>query len=106
MTLFENNVLMTTKQNGLVEDFSVNVGESDSLLVIIPSRDVFTTTQGMAKPVGVKSEPNTIEPVQKPPGSLVVTFRTGPQEPFPRHRTRDRGLTTGRGRTVRVQAFI
>ncbi len=54
---------MTTKQNGLVEDFSVNVGESDSLIVIIPSRDVFTTTQGMAKPIVVESTPNTIEPV-------------------------------------------
>lgn len=55
MTLFENNALMTTKQNGLVENFSVNVGESDSLTVIIPSRDLFTTTQGMANPVGVRS---------------------------------------------------
>ena len=101
MTLFENNALMTAEQNGLVEDFSVNVSDSDYTL---PRRVYYNPGHG--EPVGVKSVPNTIDSVQKPPGSLVVTFRTGPQEPFPRHRTRDRGLTTGRGRTVRVQAFI
>ena len=84
MTLFENNALTTAKQNGLVEDFSVNVGDSDSLIVIIPSRDVFTTTQDMAKPVVVESMPNTIEPVQKPLGSLPLTSKTRPQKPVSR----------------------
>jgi hypothetical protein len=71
MTLFENNALTTAKKNSLVEDFSVNVSDSNSLIVIIPSRDVFTTTQGIANPVVVETVSNTIEPVKNPPGILV-----------------------------------